>query len=330
VANTVLASTANSNMVDRPIWLQAKGGDTAVPFTGQDLRGFIQAMIPGEGVLGPLDFRVTQNGGGDGTVNVAAGNASIDGDGATNLGAYFVRSIGTVNLAVPSAGAGVTRTHRVIIRVRDSQLDASTTYDWTLEVLEDTGSGTPAQPNSAITLALVSRTGSNAVLTANVTDSRTIATVAGNQVARGVVGGTRYNGGSGSALVIGASTTEIALNMTSGSVTLKANRRFRLKCWFRTYGTTTAAILIFRLRETNVSGTVRATKQVTNLNGANIFEHLMEGEYVTGSSDETKTFVLTGLCSAGTYNIYNGDSLVLVGIEVEDVGPSVPNVVTVV
>src|SRR5688500_7379965 len=132
MADTVLASTANANMVDRPLYLQAKGGDSPVAYSGQDFRGFVRAMFPGEGVIGPDDFKVTQNGGGDGTVNVALGDAVIHGDGATNLGAYTVRSIGTVNLTVPSAGAGITRVHRVIIRVRDSQLDASTTYDWSL------------------------------------------------------------------------------------------------------------------------------------------------------------------------------------------------------
>lgn len=330
MANTVLASTANANMVDRPLWLQAKGGDSAVTYSGQDFRALIQALVPGEGVVGPNDFRVTQNGGGDGTVNVALGDAVIIGDGATNLGSYFVRNIGTVNLTVPSAGAGITRTHRCIIRVRDSQLDASTTYDWTLEILEDTGSGTPAQPNSAITLALISRTGSNAVLTANITDARTIATVAGNQVARGVIGGVRYNAGVSTALVIGASTTELYLNMATPSLTLKANRRYRLKCWFRLFGSNTSAVVNLRLRETNVAGAIRASKQVTNLNASNVFDHIMEGEYVTGSSDETKTFVFTGISSVGTYNIYNGDSTSLAGIEVEDVGPSVPNTVTVI
>jgi hypothetical protein len=328
VANTVLASTANSNMVDRPIWLQAKGGDTAVPYTGQDLRGFIQAIVPGEGVLGPNDFKVSQNGGGDGTVNVALGDAVIAGDGATNLGSYFVRSIGTVNLAVPSAGGGITRTHRVIIRVRDSQLDASTDYDWTLEVLEDTGSGTPAQPNSAITLALVSRTGSNAVLTANITDSRTIATVAGNQVARGIIGGSRYN--SGGFLGAGLSTTELALNMATSSITLKANRRYRLHAWVRAHSATSGATLFLRIRETNVSGTIRATHYQPFANTVYVVRFKVEGEYVTGSSDETKSFVVTGASSSGTYNVYAGDSTEFVGIEIEDVGPSVPNTVTVV
>lgn len=330
MANTVLASTANSNMVDRPIWLQAKGGDTGVPFTGQDLRGYIQAMWPGEGVIGPLDFKVTQNGGGDGTVNVAAGNASIDGDGATNLGAYFVRSIGTVNLTVPSAGAGITRTHRVIIRVRDSQLDATTTYDWTLEILEDTGSGTPAQPNSAITLALVSRTGSNAVLTANITDSRTVATIAGNQVARGIVGGVRYNAGAAGLLVSGASTTELVLNMSTSSITLKANRRYRLHAWVRAFSGVSGATLFLRIRETNVSGTIRATHYQPFGNTVYVVRFKVEGEYVTGSSDESKVFCVTGASSSGLYNVYNGDSAEFVGIEVEDVGPSVPNAVTVV
>ncbi len=330
MANTVLASTANANMVDRPLWLQAKGGDSAVTYSGQDFRAFIQAMVPGEGVLGPNDFKVTQNGGGDGTVNVALSDAVIIGDGATNLGSYYVRSIGTVNLTVPSAGAGITRTHRVIIRARDSQLDATTTYDWTLEVLEDTGSGTPAQPNSAITLALVSRTGSNSVLTANITDSRTVATIAGNQVARGVVGGKRYNAGAAAVITTGGGTAEFAHAIDTGSVTLKANRRYRLHAWVRAFSATSGAVLFLRIRETNLSGTIRATHYQPFANNVFVVRFKVEGEYVTGSSDETKVFIVTGAISSGLYNVYNGDSTELVGIEVEDVGPSVPNAVTVV
>lgn len=327
MANTVLASTANANMVDRPLWLQAKGGDTAVDYSAQDFRAAFAALVPQEGVLSGGDFAVTQNGGGDGTVNVAAGNAVIIGDSATNLGGYLVRSIGTVNLTVPSAGAGVARVHRVIIRVRDSQLDASTTYDWTLEILEDTGSGT-TEPSNAITLALISRTGSNNVVTANIADNRPQAQTAQNG-ARGIVGGTRYNGGSGVALVGGGGTSEISSNMNTGAVALKANRRYRIQGRVRAKPGTANSILIVRIRDGSTVGTVRGAHNQPLSNTTSVLDFNPMGEYIT-TIDETKTFYLTSQVSTGLYDLYNGDTGFLCGVWIEDMGPAVPNLVTVV
>ncbi len=50
---------------------------------------------------------------------------------------------------------------------------SATTYEWVIECLSDTGSGTPATPASAISLATVSVTvGQASVLDTNITDTR--------------------------------------------------------------------------------------------------------------------------------------------------------------
>jgi hypothetical protein len=187
VANTVIVSTSDSNMVDEPLWMQATGGDAAVQYNAADDRALIDALVPNEGVLtvtAGTGFLVAQRGAGANfSVDIGSGKAVVQGDDGTNQRKYVVVSNGTVNCATPSAPGSGTRIHRIIIRIRDKQVIGSGTYDWTLELLEDTGSGTPAEPNSAITLALVSiASGQASVQTANITDSRPTAAVYGNKV----------------------------------------------------------------------------------------------------------------------------------------------------
>jgi hypothetical protein len=65
----------------------------------------------------------------------------------------------------------------VIARVKDKLHNGSwSTYEWTLEVLADVGSGTPALPASAITLALVTvNSGDTSVVDARINDQRSSA-----------------------------------------------------------------------------------------------------------------------------------------------------------
>lgn len=192
MANTVVVSTVDSQMVDEPLWMQATGGDAAISYAAADDRAFIDSLFIAEGVLvvNASAFKVSQRGAGANfSVDVASGKAVVTGDDGTNQRKYVVISNGTVNVVTPSAPGSGTRVHRIIIRIRDKQVIGSGTYDWTIELLEDTGSGTPAQPNSAITLALVSIAAAQAsVLNANITDSRPPAQgygPAGSAIARG-------------------------------------------------------------------------------------------------------------------------------------------------
>jgi hypothetical protein len=174
VANTVVVSTADSNMDDVPLWQQASGGDAAISYTGAADRGLLDALIAAEGILSFGALKVTQRGAGANfSVDVAAGMIAILGDNAANQGKYVARTLGVVNVVTPTAPGSGTRVHRIIARVRDKQVIGSGTYDWTLELLEDTGTGTPAEPSSAVTLATVSiAAGQASVLNANITDLR--------------------------------------------------------------------------------------------------------------------------------------------------------------
>jgi hypothetical protein len=181
VANTVIVSTVTPNMTSEPFVLQAAGVDTPVQYSAGAFRSVLDALYT-PGVFAQ-SFQVTQRGAGANfSVDVSSGFASVGGGDISNQGKYLVNSIGTVNLVTDGAPGSGTRIHRVIARVRDKQSSGTyTTYDWTFEVLEDTGSGTPATPVSAISLAYVTiASGQASVLNANITDDRLQAVPAAN------------------------------------------------------------------------------------------------------------------------------------------------------
>jgi hypothetical protein len=127
-----------------------------------------------EGVLGN-SFAVTQRGAGANfSVDISVGRAFIQDDDTSANGIYQVWSDATFNLVTPGAPGSGTRVHRVVLQMRNKgENGAWATYDFTPVLLQDTGSGTPAQPASAITLAFVSiATGQASVLNANITDYR--------------------------------------------------------------------------------------------------------------------------------------------------------------
>lgn len=149
--------------------------------------------------------------------------------------------------------------------------------------------------------------------------------------ARGVVGGVRYNAGTGSFLTTNGGPAEFLPGITTPSIVMEADRRFRFIVKQRVLTASGAGTVYHsRLRETNISGQIRA--QFRSDFGINSAETMIEyhGTYVTGSTDETKTFVVSLTTSAGVVNSYAGDATEWVGVEVEDVGPALPNVVTVV
>lgn len=168
----------------RPLLMQAGGGDTEIEYSALDVRALVEAVFTTEGVTGGANaLKVSQRGAGANfSVDIAAGFAVITGDDATDQGRYICQNTSTANIAVPTTlPVSGTRIHRVIARVKDKLHEASwSTYEWTLEVLEDTGSGTPALPDSAITLALITvGTATPSITDGIITDQRTTAQTSG-------------------------------------------------------------------------------------------------------------------------------------------------------
>lgn len=169
--------------LEKPLYMQPASGDAAIPYSGQQVRaGLLSSIFSREGVLDKLagQLLVTQRGSGANmSVDVAPGRCAIFGDDISDQGAYICNNTSTVNVTVPARPSSGSRTHRVVARVRDKLSNGVWSgYDWTIELLADTGSGTPSQPNSAITLATVVVTSSTTSVTnSSITDQRPAATV---------------------------------------------------------------------------------------------------------------------------------------------------------
>ena len=173
----------------RPLVMQAGEGDAPLEYSALEWRtlysvlwrnkGILQALPPGINAL-----KVSQRAAGANfSVDVGSGAAIITGDDVSNQGSYIVRSTAVENLVVPSPPVSGSRTHRVVARVKDKLHNGSwTTYEWTLEVLEDPGSGVPAVPASAISLATVTvAAGQSSVTDSNISDTRATALLGPNR-----------------------------------------------------------------------------------------------------------------------------------------------------
>lgn len=163
--------------IHQPYIMQPAVADPDLTYTAQELRQYLTAMpvMSGQGVLNPTSMNVTQRGAGANfSVDVAQGIVCVHGDDITNQGNYFVWSDATVNVATPSAPGSGVRIHRLVLQLRDKQSNGSfTTYDAVHQLLQDTGSGTPAEPNSALTLALITiHAGDVSVTNASIADQR--------------------------------------------------------------------------------------------------------------------------------------------------------------
>lgn len=167
----------------RPAWMQAASGDSSpVEYTAQADRLVLQAMFSREGVLDLLGggLKVVQRAeGANMTVDIQAGGAAIRGDDTSDQGTYQCTATTKENRSIPAAPGSGTRRHRVVARVRDKLANAGLSdLDWVIEVLPDPGTGTPVQPDSAITLAYVNVAAAQvSVQTANIEDARSQASV---------------------------------------------------------------------------------------------------------------------------------------------------------
>ncbi|MEU7814135.1 hypothetical protein [Pseudonocardia sp. NPDC049154] len=173
----------------KPMYMQPASGDAAIQYSAQDDRaGLLSSIFSREGVL-DVDagqLKVTQRAAGANfSVDVAAGRAAIQGDDVSDQGVYLCTSSTILNKNTFSTGGSITapgsgsRTHRVIARVRDKLHNGSfSTYEWVIEILQDTGSGVPAVPASAISLATITiAAGASSITNAMITDTRPQASV---------------------------------------------------------------------------------------------------------------------------------------------------------
>jgi hypothetical protein len=163
-------------MSGTPLFMQATTGDAAPAFSAMDFRRLVQAVHAGERVLTAAAFRVHQRAAGPTfAIEIDPGQAVVAGDDVANQGNYLCTSTAVETLTVPAAPTTGTRTHRVVLQVRDRLHGTypANPYQWTIDLLPDTGAGLPALPASALDLATVSvASGQTSVTDANITSTR--------------------------------------------------------------------------------------------------------------------------------------------------------------
>jgi hypothetical protein len=147
----------------QPILQQPSGGDPAISYSAQVLRdGLIRALVSREGVFDYDSVQpvVRQRGAGaNASIDVVAFRGAVFGDDVANQGTYLIRNDATLNVTgTPSPPGSGTRRHRIIVRVRDKLHNGTwSTYDAAVAILADTGSGTPAEPATAITIGYINQ-----------------------------------------------------------------------------------------------------------------------------------------------------------------------------
>lgn len=154
--------------------LDVVGTINANDLQAEELRRIVRGVAV-EGTLKVGDFAVTQNGTPNMSVNVAAGEAFVEGDESTAQGLYYVRNGATVNVAVSAASSSNPRKDIVVLRVRDAQYSGATNAA-ALEVIAGTPAASPsapATPSNALKLAeLTVGQSASSVVTANIAGTR--------------------------------------------------------------------------------------------------------------------------------------------------------------
>jgi hypothetical protein len=140
-----------------------------------------QGLWRTSGILSAADLAVTQNSVANMSVNVALGWASIVGNYQSNMGSYIAYNDATTNLTITTANGSNPRIDRIVMTVSDAYYTGSLNQV-AFQVLAGTPAASPAAPatpTNSISLATVLvGTGVTSILTANITDTRTVATAA--------------------------------------------------------------------------------------------------------------------------------------------------------
>lgn len=150
-----------------PIWMQNPDYPARV-----DRLALLQLFGHREQVVEGLV--VSQNGGGNLSVNVSVGACTVQGDNQANQGLYLLVLDAIYNLVMPAAPGSNKRIDLICAQVRDPQAGGAAGDDWLFTVTQGVVAASPAPPatpTSALAIARVTRTaGDAAVLNAHILD----------------------------------------------------------------------------------------------------------------------------------------------------------------
>lgn len=148
---------------------------TVLPFSIGDGTGLgARSAVRSSG--GGTDLRVQPQSSPNMTVKVSPAVAVIQGAASSLQGPYTYALDAVTNLTISAAHASLSRTDRIVVRIRDSTFDTSGQKDSGLIVITGTpGAGTPAVPTDATyyTLALIVVTAAKtSIVTGDISDQR--------------------------------------------------------------------------------------------------------------------------------------------------------------
>jgi hypothetical protein len=142
--------------------------------------GGVASSDPAHGVVRATDLAVTQNGTPNMTVNVAAGGCFIRGTQSANQGAYHLWNDGTLSVAISAADATNPRRDLIIAQARDANYSGASS-DARIIVVTGTPAASPVDPslssfpNSLVLARVAVAAGDTSIVTAEITDLRTVA-----------------------------------------------------------------------------------------------------------------------------------------------------------
>ena len=150
-----------------PSWLQ-NGSHPA-----ENDRLTTKAIWQTTGIVNPTDLQITQNGGGNMSVNVSSGWAAIVGTTQANMGTYMAYNDASANLTITTASSSNPRIDLVVITINDAYYTGSLN-NVSFQVIAGTPAASPtvpATPANSLALGQIAvGTSVTSILTANITN----------------------------------------------------------------------------------------------------------------------------------------------------------------
>ena len=156
-----------------PSWLQ-NGSHPA-----ENDRLTTKAIWQTTGIINSTDLQITQNGGGNMSVNVSSGWAAIVGTTQANMGVYMAYNDASTNLTIATASPSNPRIDLVVITINDAYYTGSLN-NVSFQVIAGTPAASPtvpATPANSLALGQIAvGTSVTSILTANITNYGVLAT----------------------------------------------------------------------------------------------------------------------------------------------------------
>ena len=156
-----------------PSWLQ-NGSHPA-----ENDRLTTKAIWQTTGIVNATDLQITQNGGGNMSVNVSSGWAAIVGTTQANMGTYMAYNDASTNLTIATANPSNPRIDLIVITINDAYY-AGSLNNVSFQVIAGTPAASPtvpATPANSLALGQIAvGTSVTSILTANITNYGVLAT----------------------------------------------------------------------------------------------------------------------------------------------------------